>query len=206
MPLRHSAVPRRRSILREVSRSVPNQLSALRLLMVPVLWVLAALRLTTALGVGWALAAATDVLDGYLARRSGTTTRFGSGLDSLADHLLTLSGFAWLLLFRGEFFREQRVPLLIWGALGLTVLGVSWLRFRRFADLHLYSAKAAAVLGSVFAITLLVRGTYSPMVFHGVIGVCFFAALEALAVLLTRGRVDEHMRSIFLRRRTPHRA
>ncbi|MBV9774075.1 MAG: CDP-alcohol phosphatidyltransferase family protein [Gemmatimonadetes bacterium] len=201
MPLHdRSASPRRSSILREISRSVPNQLSAFRLLMVPVLWVVAAFRLPVVLGVGWALAAATDVLDGYLARRSGTTTRFGSGLDSLADHLLTLSGFAWLLLFRRAFFREQLVPLLVWGALGLTVLAVSWLRFRRFADLHLYSTKAAALLGSLFAISLLVLGTYRAPVFHVVIGVCFFAALEALAVLLTRSRVDEHVGSIFLRR------
>lgn len=201
MPRPHrSSAPRRRSILREISRSVPNQLSAFRLLMVPVLWGVAALRLPALLGAGWALAAATDVLDGWLARRSGTTTRFGSGLDSLADHLLTLSGFTWLLLFRRAFFREQLVPLLVWGALGLTVLAVSWLRFRRFVDLHLYSAKTAAFLGSLFAIWLLAFGAYRPAVFYGVIGVCFFAALEALAVLLTRSRVDEHTGSIFWRR------
>ena len=77
-----------------------NYLSALRLALVPVLWVLALLELPFYLGVGLAVAGLTDVLDGPVARATGRTSRYGAQLDSLADILLMASIFWWLVLLR----------------------------------------------------------------------------------------------------------
>ncbi|WP_380167939.1 CDP-diacylglycerol--glycerol-3-phosphate 3-phosphatidyltransferase [Jannaschia sp. R86511] len=82
--------------------NVPNALTLLRIFMVPVfLWLLLAeggqndgLRWWAA-GV-FAGAAATDRLDGYLARRNGTVTTFGIVADPIADKALTGSGFVAL--------------------------------------------------------------------------------------------------------------
>ena len=182
-------------------RSAADRLTALRLALIPVLWVLAVLGRPVALGIGVAFASATDVLDGYLARRSRQSTPFGSRFDSIADHLLSASMLIWLLWLRPQFFREQLSLLLLWAALGLAVLLVGWVRFRRFGDLHLYSAKAAAILGYLFGISLLIFGTYSRLVFFTVLAVCFLAAAETLIALLTRSDVDEHIGSIFLPRK-----
>lgn len=182
-------------------RSLADRLTALRLAMVPLLWVLAILQRPVVLGVGVALAGSTDVLDGYLARRAGRTTRFGSRFDSIADHLLTLSTALWLLLLRPHFVREQLPALLLWGAIAIVVVAVGWLRFRRAVDLHLYSAKAAGSMGYLFAIWVLISGSYHPAVFAVVIGACYFAALESLAVLLLFHQVDERIGSLLLARR-----
>jgi cardiolipin synthase (CMP-forming) len=79
--------------------TLPNALSLLRLFMVPVV---VALLLAGSDGLAAAffvLAAATDFLDGRLARRAGPT-RLGRILDPVADRLM-LSSVAVVLAFRG---------------------------------------------------------------------------------------------------------
>lgn len=180
--------------------TLPNQLTALRLAAVPVLWVLAVMDRPVWVGVGAGVAAATDVLDGYLSRKWGQTSRFGSFLDSAADHLLTISMVAWIFMLRPEFVRGQGTLLLAWSAFALGVLGVSLVKFRRPVDLHLYSSKAAVITAWLFAVPLLVTGTYAPAHWYATLAVATFAAAESLAVLLTRRSVDEKIGSLLLPR------
>ena len=182
--------------------SAADSLTALRLALLPVLWGLALLDRPVLLGIGVAVAASTDMLDGFLARRAQQTTPFGSHFDSVADHLLSASLIIWLVWLRPDFIREQFPLLMLWAGLGLLVLAVGWLRFGRFADLHLYSAKLAAAAGVLFGISLLVFGTYTQPVFYSVIAVCYLAAAETLVALLTRSSIDEHVGTIFLPRRS----
>jgi phosphatidylglycerophosphate synthase len=191
-PLRH--------LWREMTTTVPNQLTTLRLALIPPLWLLALLGYPVVVGVVLFVAATTDVLDGYLARRGGLVTEFGSRFDSVADHLLTASTAVWLLMLRPEVFREQRALLLVWLILGAAALLVGWLRFGRVGALHLYSAKAAGVLGYGFAIYLLVFGSYPQPFFYLVLAACLLGSAETLLVHLTRDRVNEHIGSIILRR------
>ena len=188
--------------LRRHLSTLPNQITAARLALVPLLWVVAIFNRPVLLGVGVAVAGATDVLDGWLSRRWHQTSEFGSRMDSVADHLLAISVTLWLVLLRPFFFREQKWALIAWSAFALLVLAVSWVRFRRFVDLHLYSAKAAVFLSFCFGIPLLVLGRCSHLQFWITIGVCTLAAAEALIVLLTSDEVDEHLRSIVRRGRT----
>lgn len=78
---------------------LPNALTVLRMFLVgPLIWSLAAERHRTALAL-LVLAAVTDGLDGFLARRYGWGTRLGSVLDPLADKLLLSVAYlalAWL--------------------------------------------------------------------------------------------------------------
>jgi cardiolipin synthase (CMP-forming) len=188
------------NLWRDMTATLPNQLTTLRLALIPPLWLLALLGYPVVVGVMLFAAAFTDVLDRYLARRRGLVTEFGSRFDSIADHLLTASTFAWLLLLRPEFFREQRTLLLVWLGLGAAALLVGWLRFGRVGALHLYSAKVAGLLGYCFAIYLLLFGSYPEPFFHLVIAACLLGSAETLLVHLTRDRVDEHIGSIVLRR------
>ncbi|HEX2201987.1 MAG TPA: CDP-alcohol phosphatidyltransferase family protein [Longimicrobium sp.] len=186
--------------LRAHLSTLPNQLTALRLAAVPVLWGLALMDRPVWVGVGAGLAAATDVLDGYLSRKWGQTSRFGSFLDSAADHLLTISMVAWIFILRPGFVREQGTGLLAWGGFALGVLAVSLVKFRRPVDLHLYSSKAAVVTAWLFAVPLLVTGRYAPAHWYATLAVATFAAAESLAVVLTRRTVDEKIGSLLLPR------
>src|SRR5437763_10294113 len=71
--------------------NVPNVLTVVRILLVPVL--VAALLVETRHGdtiaaIVFALAAITDGLDGYIARSRRTVTTFGKVMDPIADKLL----------------------------------------------------------------------------------------------------------------------
>lgn len=173
-------------------KRLPNQLTLFRLLMAVPLWVFALLGLRTLLGIGLAVAGLTDVLDGPIARRVGRTSRFGSQMDSLADLTLFASIVIWLIMMRPEFFREYGTVIVVWGALGIVVLAVGWIRFRRLANLHLYSAKTAGVLGYLFALYMLMFDGPAAPFFWIAIGAAFLGSSETLVILLTRSNVDEH--------------
>src|SRR5688572_7026747 len=68
--------------LRRQLGTVPNQLTAARLALVPVLWAVALLGEPVWLGVGVIVASVTDMLDGWLSRRWNQTSEFGARLDS----------------------------------------------------------------------------------------------------------------------------
>src|SRR2546423_12190585 len=71
--------------------NVPNVLTLVRILLVPVL-VVALLQTTphasTVAAIVFALAAVTDGVDGWIARRSRSVTTFGKVMDPIADKLL----------------------------------------------------------------------------------------------------------------------
>jgi cardiolipin synthase (CMP-forming) len=178
--------------------TLPTRITLVRLFAILPLWVLAFLGHPVAVGLGWFAAALTDGLDGIIARRTRSMSRLGSQLDSLADHLLSISGFVWLGMLRPEFARERLGLILTCAATGLSALAVSWLRFRRFGDLHLYSAKAAAFLVTGFGISLLVLGRYHPYVLYFAAGTMLLAATETILVAILRPDPDEHTVSILL--------
>jgi CDP-diacylglycerol--glycerol-3-phosphate 3-phosphatidyltransferase len=85
--------------------AVPNVLTALRLLAVPLMVVLfvadggAEGALRWAALIVFVAAAATDLLDGYLARRWRAVSSFGKLADPIADKVLVLGALAMLAAF-----------------------------------------------------------------------------------------------------------
>lgn len=122
---------------------LPNALTALRLLLVPAFVVLAvevsaadaaagptrALR-SAAMGV-LLLSGATDVLDGFLARRWNLITPFGALADAVADKLTQVSALTALTWIGAPAFTP--LPFTLLGAVLLRdlVLGVGWLALKR---------------------------------------------------------------------------
>lgn len=82
--------------------NLPNVLTAIRILLIPVFVVLFSNPTpdrSLAAAVVFVIAAVTDLLDGYLARRRAQITRLGRLLDPIADKLLVLSGLILLVQF-----------------------------------------------------------------------------------------------------------
>lgn len=82
--------------MKEQYLTIPNQLTALRILLVPVFVVLLLqadpyLKLFGV--IVFAVASLTDIYDGYHARKYGVSTRLGAFLDPLADKLLITAAF-----------------------------------------------------------------------------------------------------------------
>jgi phosphatidylglycerophosphate synthase len=184
-------------------KSIPNALTTARLLLVPVLWAFAISGQGGVVGAGMAVAWVTDALDGYLARRWKAQSAWGSRFDSIADLAMFVSGLVWITILRPDFVAANAAPLALWVAIGVAGYAVAWARFRRVADVHLYSAKAANFLGFWFGAYLLALGEPPAPVFQVVLGVCLLASVETLIAVATCERIDESMITVF---RAPHRA
>ena len=76
--------------------NLPNKLTLLRVFMIPVCLLLWALGLSYPAAAVFVLAAATDFLDGYIARKRGIVTVFGKFADPVADKLLVLCAMIFL--------------------------------------------------------------------------------------------------------------
>lgn len=173
----------------------PNPFTWTRLALLPGLWALALTGHASALGVGLAAAALTDVLDGRLARRD---SRYAAGdLDALADKALALSVAGWLALLRPALWRAHPALLLTAAAVyGAMLLYGRW-KFGQVSTLHLHSGRVGGVLQAVFVLHALFSGGYSPLLLYLAVGSFSLAAAEELLILLTHATLDpEAVRSI----------
>jgi CDP-diacylglycerol---glycerol-3-phosphate 3-phosphatidyltransferase len=104
-------------------KDLPNKLTLARIAVIPLL--LIAYPLTEALhlpcAIVFALAAVTDLLDGYLARKYGNVTSLGALLDPIADKMLIAASL--LLLAAGGV-----VPSILAGLLICRDIGVNGIR------------------------------------------------------------------------------
>ncbi|SPP66085.1 CDP-diacylglycerol--glycerol-3-phosphate 3-phosphatidyltransferase [Nitrospira lenta] len=103
------------------SLNIPNLLTLTRILLIPVFVVLFSTPdpdRSLMAAIVFVVAAVTDMLDGYLARRSGQVTKLGKLLDPIADKLLVLS--ALILLVNVDRVSALVAILIIARELGVT--------------------------------------------------------------------------------------
>lgn len=108
---------------REANVNLPNLLTFSRLLLIPIFVLLFSQptpERSLAAAVVFGIAAITDLLDGYLARRRSEVTRLGRLLDPVADKLLVLSGLILLV----EFHRVSAIVAILMIAREVAVTGV----------------------------------------------------------------------------------
>ncbi|MGL4290923.1 MAG: CDP-alcohol phosphatidyltransferase family protein [Phreatobacter sp.] len=79
--------------------SIPNLLTILRILLVPVVvWAISQGQMGVALGI-FVFAGVTDAVDGYIAKRFNQQTELGAYLDPVADKTLIVSIYVSLAIF-----------------------------------------------------------------------------------------------------------
>lgn len=187
-------------------RTPSDWLCLFRLLMAPVLWVLAWRRRRKLVAAGIVLTAGSDVLDGVLARLSGERSDFGSQFDTVADAAIILSAPGWISLLYPAVLQKRRFPLLILTGVATGLLAVEWCRFRQFGNLHMHSARAAAVVAHVYVIVLFVTAHDSKWLFRLFLGLAGGAAAESAWVILRSsslaGLSDTPLRDDLLKRLT----
>jgi CDP-diacylglycerol--glycerol-3-phosphate 3-phosphatidyltransferase len=161
---------------------IPNVLSTLRLLAVPVLFALAIAHSETAFA--WLLIAAmlTDIADGWIARRFHLETTRGAFLDSVADAALTLTWIYGVWVFHREVMTQHAI--LCGTAAGLWVLEdvLALLRYGRLSSFHTYLSKIAANALGIFIGVLFVIGYY-PWLFHLAIGLTILSGVEEIVLV-----------------------
>jgi CDP-diacylglycerol--glycerol-3-phosphate 3-phosphatidyltransferase len=156
--------------------SVPDALAVLRALAgIPIVFALAFNGRAFALAL-FAVAALSDALDGWLARRSGTVTDHGAILDPLADKALVLATLAGLSLVGG-------VPLPLAVAIAARELLVSGLRVLRYrAGEPMPASSTAKVKTALEMCGIAVLIVARPPASEAALGVVLLAAALAIGV------------------------
>ena len=155
-------------------------------LIAPVLGLLLAGQTLAALAV-YAVAASTDLFDGWLARRSGRSSAFGAQLDAVVDNLFSLAILGFLLLAFPGLAQRHLAALIVLFAGPIAYLAASWLLKRRLLMFHFWSAKAGAVL--LFCLWPLVALTGAEAWIPLTAAVVGLSRLEQL-VFIRRGGAD----------------
>ena len=139
--------------------TVPNLLSMLRLLLVPVFLVLLVVGEDAWALLVLAVASLTDFLDGLIARRWGLITRLGQLLDPAADRLYifaALLGLAWRDVVPWWF-----VVLVVGRDVFMLVLGVILANFG-FGPLPVHQLGKAATFCLFYALPMIMLGQAFP--------------------------------------------
>ncbi len=138
--------------------TIPNALSALRLLGVPVFFWLIVVPQRDGLALGILIVSAfTDWLDGYLARRLGQYSRLGELLDPMADRLYVIAALVALYL---------RNILPLWVVLALIARDVAmmllliYLKRFGYTGVPVHFVGKAATMNLLYALPLVLLGTF----------------------------------------------
>lgn len=178
--------------------TLPNGITFSRVALLPALWYFLLRDRFAAAGVVLLLAAVTDVLDGYAARRLKLETRFGAAFDSLADYAVGITILLWFPFIFPGVLRAFLLPVLAVLLLLAAVWAISFVKFRALPAYHLWSGKAVTTLFYVFIVHALLF-SYSTMLLYAVLVAAIVTAAEQLLLVLTSGHVDQKRRSYFFR-------
>ena len=154
--------------------TVPNVLTLLRVLTIPVVLFLLLAKEDVPAVVLFVLAAVTDYLDGKLARRGGGAGRshLGAILDPVADRLM-LSSVAAVLAIRG--LLPVFVVAILVGRDVLALLGT--LAFRGKIKVNKVGKAATAVLMASIAVVMYRPGIVGEVMFYAGLGLSLIAGL-----------------------------
>lgn len=141
--------------------TLPNVLSFVRLVCVPVFLGLVLLGHVKAAFLLFVLSSVTDFLDGFLARRLGQVTRLGELLDPAADRLLIFTGV--IVLAVQEIIPWWLMALVLARDLFLLALGFVLAR-RRHGPLPVHWLGKAATFAIFVAMPLFLLGAAFPEV------------------------------------------
>ena len=176
--------------------NLPNAISFYRLIMFPVILGLALAGNEKWFVILLCISLVSDILDGSIARYFNLQTKFGAGLDNLADigtYILALYG-----LFRFRWEPVEPHAWLLYLFLGVFIMSyiVASARFGKIPGLHLYSAVSAGYLQGIFFFVLFVWDFY-PWLYYLAVGWGVIAYIEKILVLLRLDDVKAGVKGLY---------
>ena len=137
----------------------------------------------------------SDVLDGFIARRTNSESRLGEKLDSLAD--LTLVTVLMIILLP---IIVLPVQIIVWiaiiAAIRLVSIIVALAKYRTLLMLHTYGNKITGFVLCMFPFALAFSQSHE-MWSYLICGIASLSALEELMIHLTSNHANSNRKSMF---------
>ncbi len=137
----------------------------------------------------------SDIIDGYIARKTNCTSRLGSILDSIADIVFVSAALAALL---PAIFIPLGIALWIIGiaVIKITSFVVGYCKYRTLVSLHTYSNKATGFVLFCFPYLYNVINT-TDLAAILVCTVASIAAAEELVIIITSKDLSRNIKGIW---------
>jgi len=136
----------------------------------------------------------SDVLDGYIARKTHTTSKLGEKLDSVADLIVVV--VLMIVLYP---IINLTVQIIVWiviiGIIRVLSMMVVFVKYKTFGILHTYGNKITGLVLFVFPLSL--AFIQSDMMMYIICVVASISATEELLIHLSSNELRANKKSIF---------
>ena len=136
----------------------------------------------------------SDIIDGFIARKTGTTSVFGAKLDSIADMIMIgvlLSLFYPIINPKIEII----ICVILIGTIRLIAMIVALKKYKTFASINTYGNKITGIILFLFPILILYIDT--TILMYIICVVASISATEELIIQLTSYELQLNRQSIF---------
>lgn len=137
----------------------------------------------------------SDVIDGYIARKTNTSSTLGAKLDSIADFVMVVV----LIIVLYPLINLTNL-IITWiaviGMIKVSSMGVVYLKFKTFGILHTYGNKLTGLLLFAFPFTLAISQSSVPI--YIICGFATISAVEELIIHLKSKELYLNRKSIFI--------
>lgn len=138
----------------------------------------------------------TDILDGYIARKTKNTSKAGAVLDSIADFIFIIIMLIIMIPIINVPFWIQLWVIGIAAIKGISLLS-GFIKYHSLAFLHTYMNKATGAL--LFAFPLFYNELGITTTAFLLCSIASIAAIEELVINLLSGKLSYNIKSIFFR-------
>lgn len=136
----------------------------------------------------------SDVFDGYIARKTNTTSKLGEKLDSLADLIMVVV----LMIVLFPIINLTRL-IIVWvvviGIIRVVSMIMVFVKYKTFAILHTYGNKITGLV--LFAFPLSFAFAQSEVFIYLICVVASISAIEELCIHLWSKQLKPNQKSIF---------
>lgn len=172
---------------------IPNMITITRI--IGAIYIISLKPLSTMFFIIYSLCLISDILDGYIARKTKTSTKFGEFLDSFADAI-----FFIIILVRFLLLERLESYIIYWiiaiCSIKVVSLIVGFIKYKAVAFLHTYANKfTGGVILICFPMMYLLGGVTKTLVFLCILA--SIASIEELQINLTSKKLNRNVRSIF---------
>ncbi|MVX67294.1 phosphatidylglycerophosphate synthase [Clostridium chromiireducens] len=173
-------------------KTIPNYISFCRIIFSLTLIFIEPL--SVAFYVIYIICGFTDIMDGFIARTTRTTSILGAKLDSVADMIMI--GVVLLLLYP---IIDPAIEIIIWiiviAIIRLSSVIVALKKYKTFASIHTYGNKITGIVLFIFPILFHYINTVGLMYIICVIAT--ISAIEELIINLISSQLQLDRQSIF---------
>jgi CDP-diacylglycerol---glycerol-3-phosphate 3-phosphatidyltransferase len=172
-------------------KAIPNCISVSRIIFSLVLIFLKPL--SVVFYIIYIICGFTDIVDGFIARKTGTTSNLGARIDSMGD--MVMVGVLFFVLYP---IINPSTQIVIWtisiGIIRLASMAVALKKYKTFAGLHTYGNKITGIV--LFIFPILLPYIHTTVLMYIICVLASISAIEELIIQLTSNQLQLNKQSI----------